>query len=136
MSESKLTIITGAVVVLLLLLLSGGRWLLGQKSAAEALHSPLASQLVDSSQGDAEGNTIVFSTPWQEGMPNCKALELIYTEAFSRMEYDFELFHQPPERSLADANVGLVDGDAHRGWDMEGQQETGGKRHRAGDWEV
>ena len=57
---------------------------------------------------------IVFSTIFPESLPYFQELSLIYTETFKRLGYKFKLVDLPGERSLVDANSGIVDGEAAR----------------------
>ena len=72
--------------------------------------------------GDAIGSenqkepekTIVFSTGWPQSLSSFHEMFLIYSEAFKRLGYNFKLINLPGERSLVDANSGVVDGEAAR----------------------
>lgn len=44
-------------------------------------------------------------------------LELIYTDAFSRLGYDLEIRYYPPARASAEAAAGKVDGESARSFD-------------------
>ncbi|MCP4537333.1 MAG: transporter substrate-binding domain-containing protein [Chloroflexi bacterium] len=63
-------------------------------------------------------NTIVLSTYHLKDSVDFKKMKLLYTEAFFRIEYNFELIHLPSERSLTDADAGRVDGEAMRHYDL------------------
>jgi polar amino acid transport system substrate-binding protein len=78
----------------------------------------LENHTVIPSPSSCPGNTIVFSTRYLEDSVDFKTIELLYTEAFSRMGYDFKLIPLPPERSLADADAGRVDGEAIRNYHL------------------
>jgi polar amino acid transport system substrate-binding protein len=58
--------------------------------------------------------TIVFSTIWPESLSSFHEMFLIYSEAFKRLGYNFKLVNLPGERSMVDANSGIVDGEAAR----------------------
>jgi hypothetical protein len=58
--------------------------------------------------------TIVFSTIAPPTLAWFNEYRLIYTEAFKRLGYDFEMIFQPGERALVDADNGQVDGEAGR----------------------
>jgi ABC-type amino acid transport substrate-binding protein len=58
--------------------------------------------------------TIVFSTIWPESLSSFHEMFLIYSEAFKRLGYHFKLVNLPGERSMVDANSGVVDGEAAR----------------------
>jgi len=58
--------------------------------------------------------TIVFATIFLERMAFFSEMSLIYTEAFKRLGYNFKLMNLPGERAMADANSGVVDGEAGR----------------------
>ena len=59
-------------------------------------------------------NTIVLSTIAPESLSYFSELSEIYSEAFRRLGYRFRLVSLPGERSLIDANSGVVDGEAFR----------------------
>lgn len=63
---------------------------------------------------EVEPVKIVFSIGLPEEDPLYKEVEKLYTEAFSRLGYSFELITAPTKRSLMDADSGVVDGDAAR----------------------
>ena len=58
--------------------------------------------------------TIVFGTIFTESISFFNEMSLIYTEAFKRLGYNFKLVNLPGERSMVDANIGAVDGEAGR----------------------
>jgi hypothetical protein len=58
--------------------------------------------------------TIVLATMFTERMSFFAQLSAVYTEAFKRLGYDFELINLPGERAMVDANNGTVDGEAAR----------------------
>ena len=58
--------------------------------------------------------TIVFGTILAESFSYFHEISLIYSEAFKRLGYQFKLISLPGERSLVDANSGVVDGEATR----------------------
>jgi ABC-type amino acid transport substrate-binding protein len=58
--------------------------------------------------------TIVFGTIFPESVSYFHNISLIYSEAFKRLGYQFKLVSLPGERSLVDANSGVVDGEASR----------------------
>lgn len=58
--------------------------------------------------------TIVFSTVTPRSLSVFNQLSLVYTEAFKRLGYHFKLVDLPGERSLVDADSGVVDGEACR----------------------
>ena len=58
--------------------------------------------------------TIVLSTAMPESMSHFPEIAGIYAEAFKRLGYGFRLVSLPGERSLVDANSGVVDGEALR----------------------
>jgi polar amino acid transport system substrate-binding protein len=58
--------------------------------------------------------TIVFSTIWPESLSSFHEMFLIYSEAFKRLGYHFKIVNLPGERSMVDANSGVVDGEAAR----------------------
>ena len=72
--------------------------------------------------GDANGSenqekpekVIVFGTILAESFSYFREVSLIYSEAFKRLGYQFRLISLPGERSLVDANNGVVDGEASR----------------------
>ena len=57
---------------------------------------------------------IVFGTILAESFSSFHEISLIYSEAFRRLGYQFKLLSLPGERSLVDANSGVVDGEATR----------------------
>lgn len=57
---------------------------------------------------------VVFSMGLPEEDPLYKEVEKLYSEAFTRLGYSFELITAPTKRSLIDADSGVVDGDAAR----------------------
>lgn len=59
-------------------------------------------------------HTIVLSTVTPRSISVFNQLSLVYTEAFKRLGYRFRLVSLPGERSLVDANSGVVDGEAAR----------------------
>jgi len=61
-----------------------------------------------------ENQTIVFTTIFPHSMSFFSKMAAIYTEAFRRMGYGFNLISQPGERAMIDANQGIVDGEAGR----------------------
>lgn len=63
---------------------------------------------------EVEPVKVVFSMGLPEEDPLYKEVEKLYTEAFNRLGYTFELITAPTKRSLIDADSGVVDGDAAR----------------------
>ena len=57
---------------------------------------------------------IIFGTIFTESMSFFSEMSLIYTEAFKRLRYNFELVNLPGERAIVDANSGALDGEAGR----------------------
>jgi len=68
----------------------------------------------DSENQPEPERTIVFSTIWPESLSSFHEMFLIYSEAFKRLGYHFKLVNLPGERSMVDANSGVVDGEAAR----------------------
>jgi polar amino acid transport system substrate-binding protein len=58
--------------------------------------------------------TIQLSTPFPDTVPTHQSLKAIYTNAFKRMGYDFEMVYHPPERELLEVNSGNLHGIAGR----------------------
>ena len=63
--------------------------------------------------------TIVFGTILAESFSYFHGISLIYSEAFKRLGYNFKLISLPGERSLVDADSGVVDGEATRIADLD-----------------
>lgn len=66
----------------------------------------------ENSQGPEK--TIVFSTIITESYLFFHEMFLVYSEAFKRLGYNFRLISLPGERSMVNANSGVVDGEAAR----------------------
>lgn len=90
----------------------------GVESGVESGGSPDKEYGTESEGAPQKGDTIVFSSPFELSMPTYHALEKLYSTLFARLGYKYEQFHQPPERSLADADAGKVDGDTSRVGDI------------------
>ena len=58
--------------------------------------------------------TVRFSISQLVGTYYFKLAEMLYTEAFARLGYGFELYAFPPERALLESNSGRMDGEAGR----------------------
>ncbi len=67
-----------------------------------------------------ENQTIVFTTIFPQNVQFFHMMSDIYTEAFKRMGYGFKLISQPGERAMIDANEGIVDGEAGRIMNIDG----------------
>ncbi len=57
---------------------------------------------------------MIFTTGAEKGELMYDLILSVYTEAFKRMGYEFELLSLPAERALVDANSGNYHGDAAR----------------------
>jgi polar amino acid transport system substrate-binding protein len=79
---------------------------------------PLENHTATPPPESSPGNTIVLSTPYLEDSGDFQVIERLYTEAFSRMGYNFKLIHLPSARSLADADAGRMGGEAIRYRDL------------------
>lgn len=62
----------------------------------------------------AKEATILFGTSSQVNNTLFKISNVVLTEAFSRVGYDFELRSYPPRRSAKEANSGRTGGESHR----------------------
>lgn len=73
---------------------------------------------------DEINKTITFATGQNPTSITFPAMEAVYTEAFSRLGYDFELIYLPPsQRALEEANSGRVDGDSNRIYSLNKENE-------------
>jgi len=64
------------------------------------------------SNSDRDVLKIAFTLPPEHHLS--KFFTLVYTEAFSRMNIDFQIQQQPPERASEYANKGLIAGEINR----------------------
>lgn len=67
--------------------------------------------------------TITFSTAFLEDSNEYKRMNIIYTECFKRLGYEFELSYQPAKRALFEANTGNIDGDGGRIYSLNYNQD-------------
>jgi polar amino acid transport system substrate-binding protein len=76
-------------------------------------------QKTDLKAKNGEQGEIVFSTVFPEITPKYKTFKALYTEAFRRLGYGFQIFPYPSERALIDANSGRIDGVSSRIIELE-----------------
>jgi len=76
---------------------------------------PISEDTVESNSDNSSDKVVLkvaFTLPPDHHLS--KFFTLVYTEAFSRMDIDFQIEHLPPERASEYSDQGLVDGEINR----------------------
>ncbi len=71
----------------------------------------------------ADCEEFIFCTPNLENQKIFKTSHAILKEAFSQLGYNFKLFTHPAKRCSAEVNSGKIDGDSHRIFNYNSQNE-------------